>query len=263
MEQRILAAGGDRRQTWLAGLLPALGRTDTFLVPDCPDTASSEPYDVLVLPCPCLDRTGRIRAGESGFSPEILRQWMKGDTRVFGGALGAVTETLRPHCRSVTDLLWDPFVAAENARLTAEAALPLAMRALETGPVGLRCGVLGYGRIGKCLAALLQAHGARVRVTARRPEVLAEAESQGFAACFPADYSCREEVLFNTVPAAVLRPDQLSGAKLWVELASAPGGLPETRPEGLQILPAGGLPGKYLPRSAAEVLYRGILRQLR
>lgn len=263
MKQRILVVGGDRRQSYLAGLLPALGQTETYMVPGYPDSAASGPYDLLILPCPCLDGAGRIRAGETGLPPETLAPWINNRTRIFGGALGPMSETLRPLCSRTADLLWDPFVAAANARLTAEGALLVTVKHLESSLQGMRCAVLGYGRIGRCLAALLRALGAEVAVTARRPEVLAEAESLGFAACFPEDYSCSQQILFNTVPARVLQPEQLSGAELWVELASAPGGLPQRLPAGLQVLPAGGLPGKHLARSAAQVLYRGILRQLR
>ena len=47
---------------------------------------------------------------------------------------------------------------------------------------------------------------------------------------------------------------------LWIELASAPGGLSAPIPADLTCLPAGGLPGKYLPESAAAVLFEAILR---
>ena len=45
-----------------------------------------------------------------------------------------------------------------------------------------------------------------------------------------------------------------------MELASAPGGLPEGRAGSLRVLPANSLPGRRLPRSAAAVLLEGILK---
>ena len=69
--------------------------------------------------------------------------------------------------------------------------------------------------------------------------------------------------MFNTVPAPALAPaalDALGPDCLWVELASAPGGLPEGRAGSLRVLPANSLPGRRLPRSAAAVLLEGILK---
>ena len=262
MEARVLLAGGERRQTHLAALVRRLGRVCTLAVPDCPDTAEPGPVDLLILPCPCTDRTGRIRGTEAGLDPEDLRAFWNRDTRVFGGAYGPLRRILEEGCERVVDLLEDPRVAAENARLTAEAALLLVRTRTEASLQNHSCAVLGWGRIAKCLAPMLRAAGARVLVCARGIEALAEAESLGFRTCPLRDYRVREDLVFNTVPARVLTPDRLTGGRsLWVELASAPGGLPEQPP--LPVLDGASLPGRILPRSAAEILYQGILRNLR
>ena len=262
MERRILAVGGDRRQTWLAELLRQQGEVRTLRVPDLPDTAEPGPCDLLILPCPALDRDGRIHTAGEGLDPGRLIDYVNQKTRVFGGALASLRPLLEPVCASVADLLEEPETVAANARLTAEAALLLTQTETESSFLNRSCAILGWGRIAKCLASLLRGHGAEVLISVRRPEALAEAGSLGFPVCPLSDYLCREELIFNTIPARVLLPRQLEGASgLWIELASAPGGLPELPP--LRALPAGGLPGRFLPRSAAEVLYRGILRTLK
>nr|MCR5551749.1 hypothetical protein [Oscillospiraceae bacterium] len=110
---------------------------------------------------------------------------------------------------------------------------------------------------------LLRAVGAAVTVAARREVVRAAAEAEGHSARSFADLRGPFEFVFNTVPAQTLSAAQLSGLGpdcLWIELASAPGGLPAPIPADLTCLPAGGLPGKYLSESAAAVLFEAILR---
>ena len=74
------------------------------------------------------------------------------------------------------------------------------------------------------------------------------------------------DVIFNTVPAPALSPGALAALGpdcLWVELASAPGGLPADFHPGFPVLPANSLPGRRLPRSAAAVLLEGITKKER
>ena len=86
MMKRILAVGGDRRQSLLAGLLRDLGAVDTLAVPDRPDTAAPGMYDLLILPTPTLDARGYIRAA-APLAPATLLPYCGASTRVFGGAL--------------------------------------------------------------------------------------------------------------------------------------------------------------------------------
>ena len=266
MEKTVLLAGGDRRQTWLARLLAEKCAVRTLAVPRCPDTVRPGPCDLLVLPCPCLDRNGMVRTAGEGLPLEGLLPFLGPETRIFGGALGRAAAELGPYCASVTDLLEDPAVTEENAALTAEAALMLTQQSLEAPVRGLCTAVLGWGRIGRRLGALLTAHGAAVTAAARREEARAEAGAASCAACAFSELPEDFDLVFNTVPARTLSDAQLRrlGSNcLWVELASAPGGLPDPPPEGLRVLPAGSLPGRILPRAAAEVLFAGILRTVR
>lgn len=264
MGKRILVVGGDRRQTYLAERLTALGEVETLAVPDCPDSARDGPCDLLVLPCPTFDGSGNLRAGE-GLSVDALQCRVKPETICFGGALDGKRSLLPPALHDAADLLADPEVAAENGRLTAEAAVSLTLRRTEDSLHGKHCLILGWGRIGKPLSRLLRALDGSVTVGARRREVRAEAESLGFCASRLEDLCGPCDLVFNTVSARVLTPEQLRDLGpdcLWIELASAPGGLDPTA-SALRLLPAGGLPGKLLPRAAAEALYQGLLRYLK
>ena len=262
METTFLLAGGDRRQFWLSRLLIRQGRVFTRAVPGLEDRLPDRPADVLILPTPCLDRAGRLRTAGEGLDPAELSGCYDGHTRIYGGALPTDLALRFPGCGPVTDLLADPVVAAVNGRLTAEAAVQLTEERLERSLFGLPCLILGFGRVGKPLAELLAALHAGVTVAARRPGARAEAAQRGYAVRdFPgaaADFT----VIFNTVPAPTLSPGALAALGpdcLWVELASAPGGLPANVRPGCPVLPANSLPGRRLPRSAAAALLEGIL----
>ena len=274
METTYLLAGGDRRQFWLSRLLVSRGRVFTRAVPGLEDSLPDGPVDVLILPTPCLDGAGRLRtaAGSgagagtaaAGLPFAALDGLWDRRTRIYGGALPLELAARFPGCGAVTDLLADPGVAAANGRLTAEAAVELTQARLEGSLYGLPCLVLGYGRVGKPLAALLEALHARVTVAARRPGVRAEAAQRGYGVRdFPGPAG-EPGVIFNTVPAPTLSPAALGALGpdcLWVELASSPGGLPADCRPAFPVLAAGSLPGRRLPRSAAAALLEGILRK--
>ena len=264
METTYLLVGGDRRQFWLSRLLLRRGRVFTRAVPGLEDSLPPGPAEVMILPTPCLDGAGLLRTAGPGLAPEALAGLWDAHTRIYGGALPPDLAARFPGCGPAADLLADPGVAAANGRLTAEAAVELARERLEGSLFGLPCLVLGYGRIGKPLAELLGALHARVTVAARRPGVRAEAAQRGFAVRdFPGGAG-EWAVIFNTVPAPALSPAALTALGpdcLWVELASAPGGLPGTLRPGFPVLQANSLPGRRLPRSAAAALLEGIIRK--
>ncbi|MBO4419148.1 MAG: hypothetical protein J5789_04930 [Oscillospiraceae bacterium] len=263
MEITYLLVGGDRRQFWLSRLLVPRGSVFTLGVPGLEDCLPDCPADVLILPTPCLTARGRLRGMGEGLDPAVLSGLFDGHTRIYGGAVPEGLRNKLPGCGSVTDLLLDPAVKAANGRLTAEAAVELTADRLESSLFGLSCLVLGYGCVAKPLAALLLSRHARVTVAARRVSARAEAIQSGCDACDFIHVPPSPGVVFNTVPAAALPREglnELGPDCLWVELASAPGGLPLGYEPRFDLLRANSLPGRRLPRSAAAVLLEGILR---
>ncbi len=265
METTYLLVGGDRRQFWLSRLLLSRGSVFTLGVPGLEDQLPRTPAELLILPTPCLDGQGRIRRTQGeGLEPGTLSGLYGPNTRIYGGGIKPALREQLAGCASVTDLLEDPAVAAANGRLTAEAALALAEERLEASVFAQPCTVLGWGRVGKPLAALLAARHARVTVAARREAARAEAAQQGYETRSFGELRPERGLVFNTVPAPVLTPAQrqaLGPESLWVELASAPGGLPENAPAAFSVLNGNSLPGRRLPRSAAAVLLEGIMRK--
>lgn len=252
----LLLVGTDRRQDCLAELLQNRHRIFRF-----EDGTCRAAVDGIILPCPSFDTSGALRADAS---LEELFPFVCDRTTVFCCGSAALAQTLCPRC---FDLLSDEVTVLENARLTAEASLLAVMEHTEDSLHKKRCLTVGYGRIGTYLTRLLCALGADCTVFARRAQTRALAEGFGYRIAAPGKAALEEyDFVFNTVPAQALSRTELSSLPqtcVWVELASAPGGLPQDgKPFAFCVLSAGGLPGKYLPHAAAHVLSDAIERKI-
>ena len=158
------------------------------------------------------------------------------------------------------DLLKDASYLADNAAITAYCALRLAMMEL---PVMLRgCPVLiiGWGRISKCLAALLWALESDVTIAARKETDRAMAHALGYQTEdteMLGENLNRFRLIFNTAPAAVLSAEQVSHCRdhcLKIDLASTLG------IGGEHVIWARGLPGKDAPESSGCLIAKTAIR---
>lgn len=206
----------------------------------------------LLLDIPSFDNSGFLRDGSD--LKELLRMLPKSMT-VIGGNLEL------PYLSQYTkiDLLKDPVYLAKNAAITAECALQVCAPYLKSTFADSPVLILGWGRIGKCLAKLLRALGSDVTVAARKESDRAMLEALGYGAVDFSQVSQalhRCAVLFNTVPDLPLHRDVLDGWKkvIAIDLASFPG------MQGKQVVPARGLPGKYAPESSGKLIAQTILR---
>ena len=190
------------------------------------------------------------------------------DCAVFGGNITqSEREVLAEHNFTAQDYFKVEELTIANAVLTAEGALELALRELPVSLWRSRCLILGYGRIGKALAARLKAFGAKVTVAARSGEQRAWAKAEGLKAValesLP-DILPYQQVLFNTIPQPVLTEELLELApeeQLLIELASKPYGIDFSAAErlGKKAILASGLPGKCCPKSAGELIAQTVL----
>ena len=89
---------------------------------------------------------------------------------------------------------------------------------------------MGFGRVGRTLARMLQGLGAVTTVCARKPADLARIAEMGFngvAFTEIAPLIGKAEIIFNTIPAMILDQGMLkycNKGALIIDLASAPGG---------------------------------------
>ena len=201
----------------------------------------------LLLPVPSMASDGCIKGGK--MLSDILKALPENVT-VIGGNLPQLSGY------RVYDLMQDPAYVAENAYITAHCAVRLVMDRL---PVALRnCKILviGWGRIGKCLAALLKGLEAQVTVAARKETDRAILNALGYQAIDihdirPDGY----RVIFNTAPAAVLNDTPANCLK--IDLASTPG------IGGTNVIHARGLPGKDAPEASGNLIARTIIRLIK
>ncbi len=241
----------DERILYAAGYSPAMSYCIQSLK-EAGFTLLSEPSQQvthLLLPVPSFAPDGGIIGG--GNLSTLLTLLPK-NIVVIGGNLD------RPELDYYTtvDLLQDPAYLAINAQITAHCALELALCQL---PVILEdCPVLiiGWGRIGKCLAKLLQQVGAKVSVCARKETDRAMLSALGYDALTVAQVDLTQyRLIFNTVPTMLFPVCPGNGLK--IDLASRLGLGSE------DVLWARGLPGKNAPESSGMLIANTLMRILR
>lgn len=162
-----------------------------------------------------------------------------------------------------------PAFRRENGAVTAEGAIQVAMRHRIRTIRGAEVLVIGYGAIGRPLAALLKAMGAvRVTVAVRREEQLWVLKGEGYRPMLSRDlevWAGEYDILFNTVPQILLDRavlEQLAPTALVVDLASKPGGVDWEAAEelGIKAVHALALPGHLTPLSGALAIRDAIYR---
>lgn len=208
----------------------------------------------LLLDVPSFEAPGRLRGGGE------LSRWLEmlppGIT-VIGGNLDCSELAGYP----VVDLLRDAQYLAQNAAITAHCALEVAAPLVETTLADGPSLIVGWGRIGKCLAQLLRGVGAEVTVVARKESDRSMLQALGYGALDTNDLRQRLNdfaIVWNTVPQLLVSRDQLPPAPRFVlvELASRSG------IDWEQAISSRGLPGKYAPASSGKLIAQSIVRIL-
>lgn len=240
MKNAIFYAAGSTAATRLACQI----LSDRFPISQTPGPDVTH----LLLPVPAFEADGRIRGG--GLLEHILSD-LPEDVTVVGGNLSHPALT----GYKTIDLLRSEEYLAQNAAITADCAIRVAGTHMPMVFTGCPILVIGWGRIGKCLAKLLKALGAAVTVTSRKAEDRCMLRALGYAAKDPADLSDtlqQYRVIFNTAPAEVL--SEVPRDIIKIDLASKPGIL------GSDVIQARGLPGKMAPESSGKLIARTVIR---
>lgn len=206
----------------------------------------------LILPVPSFSSDGHIRGGGD---LKMLLNTLAKDVTVIGGNLHDTPHAL--------DLLQDEQYLAENAAITADCAMRIAGNNLSIRFEGCKTLIIGWGRIGKCLAQLLRSMGADVTVAARRQEHRASLISLGYHAVHPnelAELLHQFRVIFNTAPQMLLDKTKTALCRhdcVLIDLASVPG------IEDENVIVARGLPGRDLPESSGALIAQAVIRLLK
>lgn len=238
-----------------AGSAASARYTHTYLLKSGTNVAKSPSGDVtdLLLDVPSFESSGNLRFG--GSVEKLLEQLPKNIT-VYGGNLNH--PALEGYKK--VDLLKDPEYLAENAYITAECALDVALPYLSITIRDCPTLILGWGRIGKCLGQLLKNIGADVTIAARKESDRAMIKALGFHAeniTHIADSLGCFRLIFNTVPELILNREQMAHSHpecVKIELASKSG------TEDDDVIIARGLPGIHMPESSGRLIAKTFLR---
>lgn len=216
------------------------------------DTPSTE-VTHLLLDVPSFEAGGKLRGGGD---LKMLLHGLPENVSICGGGLdlGLLKEY------NTVDLLKDPDYLANNAYITAEAALNIALPRLPCLLRDSKALILGWGRIGKCLAQLLKSMDATVIVAARNGHDRSILRALGYDAVDIPDLenilpNCR--IVFNTVPQMLLPESSIKlcrGDCVKIDLASQPG------MAGPGVIVARGLPGLHKPESSGKLIVQTLLR---
>lgn len=171
------------------------------------------------------------------------------DTTVIGGNLHLPDYT-------VWNLLQDEAYLSRNAAITAHCAIKTALPHIKTTLADTPTLVIGWGRIGKCLARLLRGLDCPVTVAARNPAHRAMLAALGYPTRDTAQLDAGAfGLIFNTVPhslAPVCGPDAVK-----IELASTDG------IGGPGVITARGLPGTLAPITSGALIAETVLRYIK
>lgn len=275
---RIGVLGGDRRELVVADRLLAAGGDVRAVGLPWPDPVSYTANrledvvawaDVVVAPVGGTDEVGHIAYtmvpdGEfpgPRLTEDVVARMRAGTLLIIGSARSMLEDLCsRYGIRLVAYRERDEF-AILNSIPSAEGAIGMAMEMSDRTVHGSRSVVLGFGRLGSVLAAMLRGLGADTAVVARSTAERARAVAAGHRGVgFPdlGDVVEGADLVFNTVPAAVLTTavlERMDSRGVIIDLASAPGGTDFSAAKrlGVRARLAPGLPGLVAPRTAGMI----------
>ena len=273
-KQNIVIIGGDKRQKYLKEYLTEKGYDiSSYGLFDWDDDTDKlkgmiGEDTVIILPLPATrsDKTIVMPFSRREISIDRLMSILGRSNLVFGGIIkGELLSRLRETEIPFVDYYDNAFVE-KNAVLTAFGALKIILEHIDFAlPLG-KYAVTGYGRVAREITALLTALSCDVTVFARNASQRDDAMIKGLRAeplTELENLSYEFDILINTVPSQIISEDiikNMNKKSKIIELASAPYGLDfdMAREHSIDVVKAFGLPGKYTPKTAGEIIGRKI-----
>lgn len=266
--------GGDLRQVYLAEILKSRGYRVTAwgLGSGCVSSEhgqklqdSIEAAKNIVGPVPFTDNESSIshKYEMEKIHVSHFMSLLKRGQRLFAGCIpGSALRQAAQEGIPCYDLMEEDSIAVLNGIATAEGVIAEAIMKYPSNLQSSNTLVLGFGRCGKTLAGKLKYLVKRSAVTVRNQEQKAQAMALGLEAVESG--SLRERIqhydlIFNSVPQLILKESILKEMKpgaMIFDIATSPGGVDFNAAERLGIEAAiyPSLPGKYSPKSSAEIL---------
>lgn len=276
MEKSISVVGGDLRIIKLIEMLVGDGyKVYTYALENSEELLNLENVEM----CPTLDETlknSKVVVGPIPLSSDRkrlstpfgrnsveLEDFINAikDKHLIAGNI-YIKEELENAGIEYTDLLRREEFTVLNTIATAEGTLQIAMEETQRTVHGTNVLVMGFGRIGKVLAKMLDGIGAKVYCEARKNEDIAWIKAYGYNPIHLNDLNeelGKFDIIINTIPFQLLDEERLDLLKkdvVLIDLASNPGGVDRkaAKEKGIKVIWALSLPGKVAPLTSAEFI---------
>ena len=280
--KNIAVIGGDLRIVKLIGMLKkenyevntyALEKTNEInnkanTLQECINGA-----DIVVGPLPLSSNSEYINTpfSDKKITIDELLDNLEGKTFIAGSVKQEVYDKIEGRDITILDIVKREELAVLNAISTAEGAIQIAINETPKNLHGNNVLVLGFGRIGKVLAKMLDGIGSRVACEARKTTDLAWIKAYGYEPINLIELKenlSRFDIIINTIPYVVLDRGMLEEVKqdaLIIDLASNPGGVDRDaiKELGIKFNWALSLPGKVSPVTSAEFMKETLINMFK
>lgn len=227
-------------------------------------------YDILLAGMPCTKDGITLHAPEIISAPQLLEiiKCIKPGGIFLAGMIDEKTALLfKNYGITVYDYASEE-LTVKNAKLTAEAAVAIAIENSKKALSDCKIIITGYGRIAKALADYLAGFAAFPIIAARSKTARTEAQRRWYDTIDIPDLEKAvkdSDIILNTVPAPIFTPDAVTNAKgaVYIELASKSGIYDTANISEINLIKAPGLPGKYMPQSAGKAVAAETLKILK
>lgn len=276
MEKSITVVGGDLRIVKLIDMLDKDGyKVYTYALENSEELLNMESVEmcptleeaiknskVVVGPIPLSSDRKRLSTpfGRNSVDLEDFVAALKGKYLIAGNI--GIKDELDSNKIQFTDLLKREEFSVLNTIATAEGTIQIAMEETQRTVHGTNVLVMGFGRIGKVLAKMLDGIGAKVYCEARKNEDISWIKAYGYNPIHLNDLDenlGKFDIIINTIPFQLLAGERLDLIKkeaIIIDLASNPGGVERkaAREKGLKVIWALSLPAKVAPLTSAEFI---------
>ena len=276
MEKAITVIGGDLRIVKLVEMLDkdgyevytyGLENSEDLLslegVEMCPTLEDAVSHSKIVVgPVPLSSDKKRVSTpfGRNFVELEDFIKALRGKYLIAGNI--GIKEELDANEIQSTDLLKREEFSVLNTIATAEGTIQIAMEETQRTVHGTNTLIMGFGRIGKVLAKMLNGIGAKVYCEARKDEDISWIKAYGYNPIHLNDLNenlGKFDIIINTVPFQLLDGERLDLVKkeaVIIDLASNPGGVDRkaAREKNLKVIWALSLPAKVAPLTSAEFI---------
>lgn len=275
---RALFLGGDLRQKYANDFM-CQNKVDSEVfmnfVLDDNIKAKINSASIIGLPIPLLNKDMYINMPDNNsIKPEDILMFLNKGCVVFGGNIpNYIREIIFQHNCAYFDYFDIESFQINNALLSAEGGIYYAKQRLERSIHSSNIAILGFGRIGKVLAYLLHLQGAKITICARKDSDYTWSKLAGFDGfkikTFENESNLnlienKYDIIFNTIPFWIMGESfvkTLSDDTLIIDIASYPFGIDESlvKKYNLKYFRESGIPGRYAPKSAGEIMAKTII----